>query len=362
MMNDAPTMVGWTGPLNKKDGIQLPAKILEIAPNGDTHFVKTEGLSLEDVQNLLRGKVGSSLTLRLKSAQKTDPQEVSVTRRPLGLNNPALFEQALATHARLVSTTPTKLEEAANAPFAATLVLRTGETLPCRVESIDESGVRVQMPESDPVTVPHDLVQAVELVPAPTQKLSREKFRSLTILPRSQEQEPPTHLARSRNGDYLRGRLESLDDKTLRMSVEARPQGKTVEIPRAEVARLIWLHPENLAKAWRPPQPLAAAGLPVEGVIRDGERLRLLATAIDGIFLVGTNPVIGPCRIDIAAVQMLRIGTAATAAPSSGPFTQWRLEPAPDPRNLPPRRSASGADAGAASPDAALRLEPVAVE
>lgn len=366
MMNESPAIVGWAGrPL---DGIQPGSLILEIAPNGDRHFVKAAGLPLEDVHDLLRGTIGTKVTLRLKPTQPQQGQikEVSITRRPLGQSNPLLLEKALATHDRLVATTPTRLEELANAPFASTLVLRTGETLPCRVESIDAAGVRVQMLDTDPVTVSHDLVQAVELVPAPSQPLSREKFRSLTVLPRSQEQDPPTHLLRSRNGDYLRGRLESLDGDTARVAVEARTRGKTVAIPRAEVARLIWLHPENLATEWRPPPPVAAAGLPVEAVLGGSQRLRLVATAIDGNMLVGTSPVIGPCRVDIATVQMLRIGEAATATPPSAPFFQWRLEPARDPRNLPPRKTATGADSSAAppavDPDAALAPKSVKIE
>lgn len=350
MMNDSPAIVGWAGrPL---EGIQPGSVILEIAPNGDQHFVKTAGLPLEDVHNLLRGRIGTKVTLRLKPTQprRGGIKEVNIARRPLGQKNPLLLETALATHDRLVATTPTRLAELASATFASTLILRTGETLPCRVESIDADGVRVRMPDTDPVAVSHHLVKAVELVPALSQPLSREKFRSLTVLPRSQEQQPPTHLVRSRNGDYLRGRLESLDGETVRIAVEARTRGKTVAIPRAEVARLIWLHPENLATEWRPPPPVAAAGLPVEAVLGASQRLRLVATAINGNMLVGTSPVIGPCRIDIATVQMLRIGDAATAAPSSGPFFQWRLVPARDPRTLPPRKTATGADSSASPP------------
>jgi hypothetical protein len=366
MMNDSPAIVGWAGP--PLDGIQPGSLIVEIAPNGDQHFVKTAGLPLEDVHNLLRGRIGTKVTLRLKPTQPPQGhiKEVTIKRRPLGQKNPLLLEKASATHDRLVATTPTRLAELAKAPFASTLILRTGETLPCRVESIDAAGVRVRMLDTDPVTISHDLVQAVELVPAPSQPLSRDKFRSLTVLPRSQEQDPPTHLVRSRNGDYLRGRLESLDGETARIAVEARTRGKTVAIPRAEVARLIWLHPENLSMEWRPPPPVAAAGLPLEAVLGASQRLRLVATAIDGNMLVGTSPVIGPCRIDIATVQMLRIGDAVTATPPSAPFFQWRLEPARDPRNLPPRKTAPAADSSATppavDPGAALAPKPVKIK
>jgi hypothetical protein len=88
--------------------------------------------------------------------------------------------------------------------------LAVGQTLVARVEAyslgsgvdimthvLDEQGVRVQLPDSDPVTVGADLVQAVELVPASGKSMTAEKFRSLTMLPRSQRQQPPTHVLRS---------------------------------------------------------------------------------------------------------------------------------------------------------------------
>jgi hypothetical protein len=231
------------------------------------------------------------------------------------------------------------------------LVLRTGETLPCIVESIDEAGVRVRVKESEPIVVAHDVVQAVELVAGPPSQLSAEKFRSLTTLPRSREQEPPTHVVRSMAGDYLRGRLVSIDGAVVRFVVEAGARGDAVTLQRSEVARVIWLHPENLSAPWKPPRPAEATGLLVESLTGDTSRLRLWATAVRGSVLDGVNSAIGPCSIDLESTSRLIIGGSVEPS-TKAPFSQWRLVIAPDPRNLPPRRRAGDA------PPADIAAEP----
>ena len=88
------------------------------------------------------------------------------------------------------------------------------------------------------------LLQAVELDPAvPSRGIEKPRLDRLLMLPRSQRGAPPTHMIRLRDGDYLRGRLESLDDQTLVIDV----RGELKKLPRSTVARVIWLHPEDTA-------------------------------------------------------------------------------------------------------------------
>jgi TolB-like protein len=89
----------------------------------------------------------------------------------------------------------------------------------------------------------HSLRRAIELDPtAGTSKISPDRFQRLTTLPRSQRDAPPTHLLRLRTQDYLRGRLESLDDDEVVFSVLDQKK----RLPRAAVSRIIWLHPEEI--------------------------------------------------------------------------------------------------------------------
>jgi len=256
---------------------------------------------------------------------------------PQRVRKPQLPQQASQDHAPLPPPKPVQVDQTSPDWFGSRLILRTGETLFCRVESIDEQSVRVRVPGGEPATVAADQVQAVELVPAVTRPLTAEKIRSLTMLPRSQRQQPPTHVLRSLQGDYLRGRLVSMDEQTVRIAVKADPRGKPLAIPRGGVARLIWLHPENLDTPWEPPQPDTSSGLLVEGVAADSSRLRMAATGIKGNTLLGTSSVVGPCRIDLERIDRLLIGRAIDNTPRSLPYAQWKLQPAPEPRNLPPR-------------------------
>jgi hypothetical protein len=173
---------------------------------------------------------------------------------------PQVLQQASQARDPLPPPKPVQVDQTAPDWFGSRLILRTGETLLCRVESIDEQSLRVRVPGGEVVTVSGEWVQALELVNAGGRQLTSEKFRSLTTLPRSQRQQPPTHVLRSVQGDYLRGRLVSMDESTVRMALEAGPRDKPVALSRGDVARLIWLHPENIATPWQPPQPIAAEG------------------------------------------------------------------------------------------------------
>lgn len=339
-INGRPAVVGLiAGSAAQRAGVMPGEVILAIAPRGDGRFVDTKDLSLEDAQHLLRGKVGSKLQMRLQRNGQDKPREIAMVRQQIAQlgRNPQMIQQALQAHDRLAPPDVVNVGENARNKFASLLILRTGETLPCRVESIDEQGVRVQLPDSDPVTVGADLVQAVELVPASGKSMTAEKFRSLSMLPRSQRQQPPTHVLRSLQGDYLRGRLISMDAQNVRIAVEASPQDKPLVISRGDIARLIWLHPENLETPWEPPQPGVSSGLLVESVAGDSSRLRMAATGIKGNALLGTSSVVGPCRIDLEKIDRLLIGRAIDNTPRSLPYAQWKLQPAPEPRNLPPR-------------------------
>src|SRR5271165_4162811 len=84
------------------------------------------------------------------------------------------------------------------------LYLRDGDVIPSEITSIDENGVSFRTALSASTFVPHDKVKAVELAlsPDPAIKLNKAKRERLLTLPRMQKENPPTHLIRSRSGDY----------------------------------------------------------------------------------------------------------------------------------------------------------------
>lgn len=337
MLNDKPAILGVQGdsPLAAV-AAPVPALILAVAPRGDGRFVETAGLPVEDVTALVRGRVGTEVQLRLTNAAGGGVEEVRLERAvPRFLSDQQSLEQVLATHRRLLETV---VDDAGAAPadgFGSLLVLVTGESVACRVERIGADGVEVSMPGGGGVTIPTEHVQAVELIPGEGIAISAEKFRTLTTLPRAQRGVPPTHLVRSAQGDYLRGRIVGMDETSLRIVMESDPRGKPSAIPRSEVARVIWLHPESLEDDWRPPEPPAAAGLTVTGISGNRTLTRFAAASIAGDVLSGTHPILGPHGVDLESVDRLLVGDVLEIAPRMHPYAQWTLQPAAEPRNQP---------------------------
>jgi hypothetical protein len=244
----------------------------------------------------------------------------------------------LAAQERLLARATKRGGEPESDRFRSIVILETGESVNGSVESIGAAGVRLLREGADPVTIPPGKIKAVELVEETGVLISPEKFRSLTTLPRSQRFLPPTHLVRSMQGDYLRGRLEAMDGKSLRIAVDADPRGKPLSIPRQEVARVIWLHPESLDDAEQPQAAATTPGLPVEAVAGRGERLRMAATGIEGNVLLGSHAILGPSRIDLDSIDRLLLGGVLEETPRLPPYAKWQLQPAVEPRNLPPKK------------------------
>ena len=156
------------------------------------------------------------------------------------------------------------------------IYLRTGDIIPSEVDSIDEDGVRFKTEFSASTFVPNARVKAIELAPevGTIIRVNKAKRERLLTLPRMQKDSPPTHLIRSKNGDFLRGRLLAMDDKTVR--VEVRLEEK--EIPRDRVSRIIWLHADETDPSKKPAEPPDAARTTrVQAVRTDGIRLTFVA-------------------------------------------------------------------------------------
>lgn len=229
------------------------------------------------------------------------------------------------------------------------LHLRTGDVIPSDVVKIDEQGVTFRSALTEKTFVPHEKIKAVELSkePAPTVRLTKVKWERLLTLPRMQKDSPPLHLIRSKEGDFLRGRIVGMNEKTIQLEVRL----ETKEVPRERVSRIIWLHPDELD----PPKDRAQDSAPPEGtrvqVLRsDGIRLTFLADRFSKETLLGTSDVVGGCRVQIKEVDQLLIGSAIEKAASQLAYQQWKLQHAPEPKDDPTGGSASGRPAGTESP------------
>lgn len=288
--------------------------------------------------------------------------------------------------------------------------LRSGDTIPCDVKQINEEGIVFKTTMSEATFVGHEKVKAVELLSGlSAPKLNKLKQQRLLTLPRMQKDSPPTHLIRSKDGDFLRGRILDMDDK--RLSVEIRLEAK--EIPRDRIAQIIWLHPDEMKEATEAAtSEQGGAGLPVkssdtpadgsskpavqvsapedresdaaqlakteeksrpknseatrvQALRSDGIRLTFLADVLENKTLSGKSDVLGACRTELVQVDQLLIGNEIEKAAASLAYHKWKLHHATEPKiaqdvdGQSPDGRAPGLDSplvGKAAPDFELPL------
>lgn len=130
-------------------------------------------------------------------------------------------------------TTSTRL------PEAREILFRTGDAVDGIVEQIDDNGMRFRSLQTDTQFVPHELIQHVWLnKKRGVAETSPDKLKRLMTVPRSMKKDPPTHLFIAVNGDYLRGRLVSLQGEKLTVEIRL----ETVELQTSQIAQIVWLH------------------------------------------------------------------------------------------------------------------------
>jgi peroxiredoxin len=275
-----------------------------------------------------------------KPVNSKNPNEPVVRRFAIGQAVLRQLRRPAAPDRPVEVAAPDRPVEVAATTAECVLHLRSGDTIPCRVTAVDEQGITFTTSLSDATYTPHERVKVLELLPnaAPVQIISSKKQRLLT-LPRMQRDSPPTQLIRAVNGDYLRGRLVAMDDKELQ--VELRLEIRT--IPRATVARIIWLHADEFGPdaktstadsqeekpAEEPPQRIT--GTRVQAIPRDGNRLTFFAEQMAGSVLIGQSDLLGTCRVDVNEIDELLIGKAIDQAAAALAFHRWKLTPAIDP-------------------------------
>jgi peroxiredoxin len=277
-------------------------------------------------------------------------QRVMIRQRqpiaPGGMGNMVVrFAQALAEPAP-ASANPNEERRA--------LFLRDGDVIPSRITKIDADGVWFKSSLSTSTFVPHGKVKAVELAPEPpnahTIRLTRIKRDRLLMLPRMQKADPPTQLIHSKDGDYLRARISSMDEKVLK--VEVRLENK--DIPRERLSRIIWLHADELDQSRKPAGGAGASpSTRVQALRNDGVRLTFQAHKFAGASLSGQSDVLGPVQVAVAQMDQLLFGAEIDKAAAQLAYQQWKLTNAPEPKFVTAGaggESEGGGDSGVESP------------
>jgi thiol-disulfide isomerase/thioredoxin len=233
------------------------------------------------------------------------------------------------------------------------LYLRDGDVIPSTITRIDEEGVWFKTSLSSSTFVAHAKVKAVELAPdAPSSadaiRLTKAKKERLLTLPRMQKADPPAHLIRSKNGDYLRGRVAKMDAKMLEIEIRA----DSKQVPRERVSRIIWLHPDELDGSSKRAVTSDRHSTRVQALRNDGVRLTFQADRFAGTTLSGTSDVLGKCQVAVTQVDQLLIGAAIDQAAALLTYAQWKLKNAPEPKFVTAGDAGDGAggNAGTESP------------
>ncbi|MDB5345910.1 MAG: thiol-disulfide isomerase-like thioredoxin [Schlesneria sp.] len=231
------------------------------------------------------------------------------------------------------------------------LHLRSGDMIPCDQATIDESGVTFSSSITDSTFIRNDQLKVLELIPDTTPvEITKQKKERLLMLPRMQRDNPPTQLIRSVDGDYLKGRLISMDEQQIH--VEIRLETKTLH--RDRVARIIWLHADEIDATAKPrtsddeiagtrvqaltdnPQQVTLSksttgDQPGQNSVINTNRLTFVAQQLDGPILSGRSELLGACRVDLRQIDRLLIGIAIEQDAASLAFHQWKLRAASDP-------------------------------
>ena len=251
-----------------------------------------------------------------------EPSPQSVTR-VLSTDNAAFVKKGFAEP--IARSAPRRIATTGGPPV---LHLRSGDTIPCQVTKIDETGVSLTTPLAETTFIPHEKIKAIELASGLGLRLDNPKRDRLLMLPRMQRDSPPLQLIRSSDGDFLRGSIVSMDGETLRIELRL----ETREIPRPRCADHLAASRRIWRRAGRGSGNVAAPrGLRVQAVRTDGNRLTFVAEKVTDQGLIGVSDVLGNCCADLTQIDQLLLGGAIEAATAELAYHQWKLHTAAEP-------------------------------
>ena len=193
-------------------------------------------------------------------------------------------------------------------------MFRSGDAVDGIIESIGEQGVKFKSDETETTRVRHDQMDSVTLADVKGRvKFSEEKMARLMTVPRILKNDPPTHLLLSVSGDYLRGRLLSMDAENVYVEIRL----ETKVIPRSKVARIQWLHErpwldEEVADESKTDEPEKRddreTKFLVHAVRSDSHGVTFAPQSLVDGRLSGTSDLLGQCSVRLDQIDLLLFG------------------------------------------------------
>ncbi|WP_442507819.1 TlpA family protein disulfide reductase [Novipirellula sp. SH528] len=244
------------------------------------------------------------------------------------------------SHGKITIGSPRREEVSEEFDGALPIVFRSGDAVNARVNGIDSSGVRAQWAGKGEVLITGTDLQSVTLtkVTKPLDVDPRDLQRVL-VMPRAQQDTPPSHLVVSVTGDLLRCNVLELKSEVLVVEVRS----KAIELPRDRVAKIVWLHPQSES------QPKYDEFL-VHAVLVDKREVTLRAFAIEDQKLTGQSRAFAEFEVPLSDVKSIHFGRDPVAQASDRVERDWTIESATVPmayRDEPPSKAPA---LGVASP------------
>jgi thiol-disulfide isomerase/thioredoxin len=333
-----------TGTL-EMDGLRLEGRLVDSSARPESSCLAWQPLASMTASPLLPGASG-------RIVYRSPSPKAAVFRQPAPVA-PAPRNGL----AGLLNSFQRTVEQGPTSPSTErrSLYLRTGDIIPSAVTRIDENGVTFRTDFSESTFVPHSRIKAVELAAESGAmiRVNKAKRERLLMLPRMQRDSPPMHLIRSKNGDILRGRVLSMDDKAIRVEIHLEEK----EMPRDRVSRIIWLHPDETDPSKKPPGPPETdRANRVQAVRTDGIRLTFSAERFADGTLSGKSDVLGDCKVRLQDLDQLLIGGSVEKEATQLAYQQWKLQNAPEPKSA--QADGGGSPDGNAGTESALVGKP----
>ncbi|MEY4565709.1 MAG: Thiol-disulfide oxidoreductase ResA [Planctomycetota bacterium] len=330
------------------EGIQLEGTFANSTPAADENPILWQPTGAANAFEITK-KVNGRIDFRGRSRRQRDPATSDSQVEGNGINVRAQVNFGRVEEEGQSAEKRFALKQL----LVPSIKLRSGETFAANIESVSDSGITFSSDMYSATLLPNNAIQSIELrrVKANNIPTAKKVDRLLTV-PRSSKNDPPTHVLISTEGDFLRGRLISLNSEFAFMEVRL----EQVKVPVEKVAQVIWLHDRQWnTSGEKPTTPDTAtkndtasttADLPLEepkessanqqnsgplqvdeviALFRNGLRLAVTPTSATPSQIMGTNSLLGDCRIPLAEVDLLMLGPNSNEQANQLADNPWKL-------------------------------------
>ncbi len=253
-----------------------------------------------------------------------------------------LIGSSLEKH-RVRATPAIELEHDYGRPLHSSdpsLFLVNGDSFPAKIESFDDETLRFHSSIFPAESVSSKVVRGFRLLAyTGTEQIDKETRKRFLTLPRSQRNNPPSHVIVSRERDYVRGKLKSLTGDYAVIEV----RGEEKRIALKNVAEVIWLQEAPAIAATTLPSldDASPADIATPDSNRDplfqistvtGTRFSIHPSNVQEGVLKGVHPILGECSVPLDSIMSIALGNDTSEDANRNRFSKWKLMNAPDPK------------------------------